>query len=210
MAVEEPISKVNLERITNGIFAFTMTLLIRNIQTPPDGTLENTLSFIQYIDTTVLAIIDFIGAFLILGMFWLFYFQMFHRMKTFDYRFLYIHLLSLMIVVFVPFSQSFTSRSADFPLADIIFQINYLALSLVLVYAWYYATRTNPSLLVPELTEPEASFLMKKFLVPLGVAILGILILAFGFPFYDVLYILPFIILAVFFRHPPAVPEKAA
>ena len=35
MPVKEPISKVNLERLTNGIYAFTMTLMIRNIETPP-------------------------------------------------------------------------------------------------------------------------------------------------------------------------------
>jgi uncharacterized membrane protein len=208
MTVEEPINKVNLERLTNGIYAFTMTLMIRTIQTPPAGTLMGTTSLFRFIDTTILTVIDFIGAFLILGMFWLFYFQVFHRMKTYDYRFLYIHLLSLMIVVFVPFTQSFTSESTSIAIADILFQFNYLALSILLVYAWYYASRTNPTLLVPELTGPEVSFLMKKFLVPLGVAVFGIVLLLLGFPYFDILYLFPFIILAVFFRHPPTAPEK--
>jgi len=208
MPVEEPISKVNLERLTNGIYAFTMTLMIRNIQVPPAGTIDTTVSFIRYIDTTVLAVADFIAAFLILGMFWLFYFQMFHRMRTFDYRFLYIHLLSLMVVVFVPFTQSFTSESTQIPVADILFQVNYLALSVLLTCAWYYASRARPDLIVPELTDTEASFLQKKFLVPLGVAVFGIVILMMGYPFPDLAYLLPFIILAVFFRQPPVSPEK--
>ena len=106
MPIEEPISKVNLERLTNGIYVFTMALMIRNIQVPPTGTIDTAVSFIRYLDTTILAVADFIAAFLILGMFWLFYFQMFRRMRTFDYRFLYIHLLSLMVVLFVPFTQS--------------------------------------------------------------------------------------------------------
>ena len=117
--------------------------------------LIDTASLFRFIDTTVLTGIDFIGAFIILGMFWLFYFQMFHRMKTFNYRFLYIHIFSLMIVVFVPFTQSFTSESTNIKVADILFQFNYLALSILLVYAWNYASRTNPSLLVPELTGPK-------------------------------------------------------
>jgi uncharacterized membrane protein len=208
MSVEEPISKVNLERLTNGIYAFTMTLLVRNIQVPPAGTFANTASFIRYIDTTVLAVVDFIGAFLILGMFWLFYFQMFHRMRTFDYRFLYIHLLSLMIVVFVPFTQSFTSQSTQFGAADIVFQVNYLVLSIVLVYAWHYAWHARPSLLVPELTGEEASYLQKKFFIPLGVAIIGVLFIILGFPYFDILYLLPFVILIVFFRQPLVIPEK--
>lgn len=210
MTVEEPINKVNLERLTNGIYAFTMTLLVRNIQIPTEGSITNSVSLYQFIDSTLMTVIDFVGAFIILGMFWLFYFQMFHRMKTYDYRFLYIHLLSLMIVVFVPFTQSITSESTSMEIADIVFQFNYLAISILLVYAWYYASRTNPSLLVPELTRPEASFLMKKFLVPLGISILGIVILLLGYPFYDIMYLFPFVILALFFRHPPKAPETSA
>jgi len=209
MTVSEPINKVNLERLTNGIYAFTMTLMIRNIQLPTAGALDNSVSALAYIGTTVEAAADFVGAFLILGMFWLFYYQMFHRMKTFDYRFLYIHLLSLMIVVFVPFTESFTSGDG-YAFTDILFQVNYLALAVLLAYAWYYACRARPSLLVPELTDAEASFLQKKFLVPVGVAVLGVVILLLNIPFYDFLYLVPFVILGVFFRSPTDEPEKTA
>jgi len=52
MPVTEPISKVNLERITNGIYAFTMTLMIRNIQVPVAGSLDNPAYTVTYIGTT--------------------------------------------------------------------------------------------------------------------------------------------------------------
>ena len=198
----DPISKVNLERITNGIYAFTMTLMIRNIQTPLPGSITGDAALGKYLVSTVLSITDFIGAFIILGMFWLFYFEMFHRMKTFDYRFLYIHLLSLMVVVFVPFTQSFATQSETVPSANIMFQINYLILAILLVWAWHHA-RSHPELLAPELTQREASFFARKFLVPLGVAIVGIVMVSAGAGYIDLLYLLPFVILGIFFRHPP-------
>ena len=198
----DPISKVNLERITNGIYAFTMTLMIRNIQTPLPGSITGDAALGKYLVSTVLSIADFIGAFIILGMFWLFYFEMFHRMKTFDYRFLYIHLLSLMVVVFVPFTQSFATQSENIPSANIMFQINYLVLAILLVWAWHHA-RSHPELLAPELTEREASFFARKFLVPLGVALVGIAMVSAGAKYIDLLYLLPFVILGIFFRHPP-------
>ncbi len=198
----DPISKVNLERLTNGIYAFTMTLMVRNIQSPVAGTITDDLSFANYLISTIMSITDFIGAFLILGMFWLFYFQMFHRMKTFDYRFLYIHLLSLMIVVFVPFTNSFAAQSEEVPASNILFQINYLILAILLTWQWHHA-RTHPALLEPELTGAEASFLAKKFLVPLGVGILGILLIIAGAEYIDILYLLPLILVAIFFRNPP-------
>jgi len=199
----DPISKVNLERLTNGIYAFTMTLMVRNITTPAMGSITDDLSFAQYLVSIILQVTDFIGAFLILGMFWLFYFQMFHRMKTFDYRFLYLHLFSLMIVVFVPFTNSFANQSQTVPASNILFQLNYLVLSILLTWQWHHA-RTHPALLEPELNEAEASFIAKKFLVPLGVAILGIILVCAGAGYIDMLYLLPFVVLLIFFRHPPA------
>ncbi|PKG32571.1 TMEM175 family protein [Methanoregula sp.] len=198
----DPISKVNLERITNGIYAFTMTLMVRNITTPAAGSITTDTSFVLYLVSVILEIIDFTGAFLILGMFWLFYFQMFHRIKNFDFRFIYLHLLSLMIVVFVPFTQSFASMSDEVPASNILYQINYFALSLVLVWQWHHA-RTHKELLEPALEEAEASFLAKKFLVPLGVAVLGILFVIGGIGYIDILYLVPFLILLVFFRNGP-------
>ena len=124
----DPISKANLERITNGIYALTMILIVRSITIPVAGSITTDTSFVLYFVSVIPEIIDFAGAFLILGMFWLFYFQMFHRMKTFDSRFIYLHLLSLMIVVFVPFTQSFADIMDEVPVSNILYLINYLAL----------------------------------------------------------------------------------
>jgi len=198
----DPISKVNLERLTNGIYAFTMTLMVRNIQAPVTGSITDDLSFARYLVSTILSIADFVGAFIILGMFWLFYFQMFHRMKTFDSRFLHIHLLSLMVVVFVPFTNSFAAQSETVPASNVLFQINYLVLAIILALQWHHA-RSHPALLDPELSGAEASFLAKKFLVPLGVGIFGIILICAGAGYLDLLYLLPFVILFLFFRHPP-------
>ena len=198
----DPISKVNLERITNGIYAFTMTLMVRNITTPVAGSITDDLSFANYLISVIIEIVDFAGAFIILGMFWLFYFQMFHRMKTFDYRFLYLHLFSLMIVVFVPFTNSFAAMSEEVPASNILFQVNYLILAVLLTWQWHHA-QTHPALLEPELDAEEASFLAKKFLVPLGVGILGIIMVSAGAEYIDILYLLPLVIVAIFFRHPP-------
>jgi uncharacterized membrane protein len=198
----EPISKVNLERITNGIYAFTMTLLVRNIQGPLPGTGAASLSVAQYVVATAGSIIDFAGAFLILGMFWLFYFQMFHRMRSVDYRFVHLHLLSLMIVVFVPFTQSFADDRVGIPVSLVFFQFNYLALAILLLVQWRYA-RSKPALIEPALSLDEARFLEQKYLVPLGVSLLGILLVLSGFLYTDLLYLLPFVILGLFFRNPP-------
>jgi len=198
----EPISKVNLERITNGIYAFTMTLLVRNIQSPEHAAVMSDAAINTYVGTTVLSIVDFIGAFIILGMFWLFYFQMFHRIRSVDYRFVHLHLLSLMIVVFVPFTQSFADDRVGIPVSAVLFQFNYFALATLLLVQWHYAAN-NPALIEPGTPRAEINFLHKKFLVPLGVSLLGIILVLTGIIYIDFLYLLPFVILGIFFRNPP-------
>lgn len=207
MAMYEPISKVNLERITNGIFAFTMTLLARNILMPDPGSITDILTFERFFDKTILSVIDFVGIFILLAMFWMLFFQMFHCMRTYDYHFLHVHMLALMAIVLLPFTSAFTGLSQNFPFADIFFQANYLMLGVILVYLWHYA-RSRPDLLDPGLTDNDARFLFHKCLVPPAVAVIGIIMVMYGIRYLDLLYFLPFIVIAIFFRTPPVEPAN--
>jgi len=207
MAINEPISKVNLERITNGIFAFTMTLLARNILMPDAGSITNMATFNTFFDKSILTVIDFVGIFILLAMFWMLFFQMFHRMKTYDYHFLHVHMLALMAIVMLPFTSAFTALSQNFPFADLFFQCNYLMLGLILAYLWHYA-RSRPELLDSGLTATDAQFLFHKCLVPPAVAVIGIILVLSGNRYLDLLYFVPFIIIGVFFRNPPAEPAN--
>lgn len=206
MAITEPISKVNLERITNGIFAFTMTLLARDIVTPAQYEKAASITIEQFSLNTLASIYDFIGVFIILAMFWMLFFQMFHRMKTFDYHFLHVHMLALMAIVLIPFSSTFSNLTPEFTFTDFFFQINYLLLGLILVYLWYYA-KSKPALLDPALTNAEATFIFYKHLVPPAAALIGIVLILVNFRsidiMIDIMYFMPFIIMAIFFRNPP-------
>ncbi|MEI7856397.1 MAG: TMEM175 family protein [Methanomicrobiales archaeon] len=209
MAIYEPISKVNLERITNGIFAFTMTLLARNILMPDPGSVKDLLTFDTYILKAILSVIDFVGIFILLAMFWMLFFQMFRRMKTYDYHFLHVHMLALMAIVLLPFTSGFTALSENLPFADLFFQANYLMLGVILAYLWHYAL-SRPELLAPGLSDRDARFLLQKCLVPPAVAGLGIIMVLSSIKYLDLLYFLPFIIIAIFFREPPVeepIPE---
>jgi len=207
MAISEPISKVNLERITNGIFAFTMTLLARDIVTPEQYAKATLITFDQFFTKTIFSIIDFFGVFILLAMFWMLFFQMFRRMETFDYHFLHVHMLALMAIVLIPFSSAFSNLSEGFTFVDLFFQINYFLLGLILVYLWHYA-RSKPGLLDPGLTNVDATFLFHKCLIPPVVALVGIVLVLANFDYLDLMYFVPFIILAIFFRNPPADPAN--
>ncbi len=205
MVISEPISKVNLERITSGIFAFTMTLLARDIVTPDQYANAALMTIDEFYNQTILSIIDFVGVFILLAMFWMLFFQMFRRMTTYDYHFLHVFMLALMAIVLIPFSSAFSNLSEKVTFADLFFQVNFLVLGLILVYLWYYA-RTKPALLDTGLTRTDATFLSYKLLVPPAVALVGIVMVLADFAYIDLLYFAPFIILGIFFRNPPVEP----
>jgi len=205
MVISEPISKVNLERITNGIFAFTMTLLARDIVTPEQYAKAALITFDEFLGKTLFSIIDFVGIFILLAMFWMLFFQVFNRMKTVDYHFLHVHMLALMAIVLIPFSSAFSNLSEGLTFVDLFFQVNYFALGLILVYLWYYA-RSKPALLEPGLTDADATLLNHKILVPPAVALAGIVLVLASFQYIDLLYFAPFIIIAIFFRNPRVRP----
>ena len=207
MVISEPISKANLERITSGIFAFTMTLLARDIVTANQYANASFITVDQFFNHTISSVIDFVGVFILLAMFWMLFFQMFRRMTTYDYHFLHVFMLALMAIVLIPFSSSFSNLSENITFADLFFQVNYFVLGLILVYLWHYA-RSKPALLDDGLTRTDASFLSNKLLVPPSVALVGIILAMTGFKYLDLLYFVPFIILGLFFRSPPAEPDS--
>ncbi|MDD1728287.1 MAG: DUF1211 domain-containing protein [Methanospirillum sp.] len=202
MVVYEPITKVNLERITNGVFGFTMTLLAKDIVTPDQYEKAVSITVDQFFNNTLSSILDFIGVFILLAMFWMLFYQMFHRMKTYDYHFIHVHMLALMAIVLIPFSSQFSNLADNFTFADYFFQFNILMLGVILVYLWHYAT-SKPELLTPELTKADARFLFNKCLVPVAVAIIGVAWITADLEYTDITSFLPFIIFGIFFRNPP-------
>lgn len=207
MAIYEPITKVNLERITNGVFGFTMTLLARDIVTPDQYAKALSITVDQFFTNTITSIFDFIGVFILLAMFWMLFFQMYHRMKTFDYHFIHVHMLALMAIVMIPFSSQFSNIGEDFTFADYFFQFNFLLLGLILAYLWYYASST-PELLSPELTKADIQFLFHKCLVLIFFAVFGVFWITAHLSFSELIPFLPLMVLGIFFRNPPVQPEN--
>ena len=116
-------------------------------------------------------------------------------------------MLALMAIVLLPFSSAFTGLSQNFPFADFFFQVNYLMLGVILAYLWNYA-RSKPELLDSGLTDRDAIFLFRKCLVPPAVAVIGIIMVLVGARYLDLLYFLPFFVIAIFFKNPPVEPAN--
>lgn len=138
------LTKGRLEALSDGIFAFAMTLLAIGLNLPDKATLVQTNTFAaQFLVSLYSAFFHYVLAFLILGAFWLSQHQQFHSVRVPDKIFIWINLITLMFVALLPFSTSF---SGDFPnasLGAIVFETNLLAIGLGMSCQWWYATRDH-------------------------------------------------------------------
>ena len=150
----EGLSKHRIEALSDGIFAFAMTLLVLDIKIPK---LPHEAVSAGLLGPTLLALwpkfFSYLISFVVLGVFWVAQHGYAHFLKRTDRWLLWINLLFLMVIVCVPFS---TDLLGDYPMQKVAVMIyggNIMALGLTLYLQWWYATSGHR--LVGRDLEPE-------------------------------------------------------
>lgn len=138
---EYHISKNRLETLVDGIFAFAMTLLVLGINPPRPEDSQATAVLPSMIESLIPEIFLFILAFLVLALFWLGHHRQFHFVSRIDPPLLWINILILIAIVFVPFS---TDVAGDYPTvtdAALIFHANMFIVGLLFSVQWRHICR---------------------------------------------------------------------
>jgi uncharacterized membrane protein len=127
-----------LESLSDGIFAFAMTLLVLAINLPVAGQVTSVGSYLLGQGQNFW---NFALSFLLLSVFWLNHSQQYHHIKKTDVMTLWLNILMLLFVVLIPFSATVIN---DFPndlAAEVFFNLNMLVLSSVMTLNWWYSSR---------------------------------------------------------------------
>jgi uncharacterized membrane protein len=175
--LEYHIAKNRLETLVDGIFAIAMTLLVLGINPPkPDVSLAQSV-LPGMIEDLIPQVFLFIVAFLVLALFWLGHHRQFHFVHRIDPALLWINILILIAIVFVPFS---TDLAGDYPAvtdAALLFHANMFIVGILFTFQWDHIRRhehlCDP---VPEQAIVHAWF-YRSMLVPAVAVIGGILCL---------------------------------
>lgn len=132
------LTKGRLEGLSDGIFAFAMTLLVLGLNPVETSSI---LPFgPEVIQTLLSAFVKWILGFLILGAFWLDHHIQYQPIQKIDGLFVWLNLIMLMFVTLLPFSVSFAERFGQPMLGRQIFYANILAIGLLMTLQWIYAT----------------------------------------------------------------------
>jgi uncharacterized membrane protein len=148
-------SKGRVEAFSDGVFAVAATLLIFNItidKTAPGGLLAALLAaWPKYA--------AYVASFLTIGVMWLNHHGLFERIARLDRALMFINLLLLMAIVFIPFSTAELGANIQVPsdanTAAGLYAINASVIALFFGALWIYAL-THPHLLAPNVDRQAA------------------------------------------------------
>lgn len=129
-----------VEAFSDGVFAVAITLLVLNIQVPPnvlsDGELGNVLL------SKGLTYLAFVTSFATVGIMWINHHRLFSHIRRTDTILLLLNLLLLMTIVFVPFPTALLAPYIALPdhrLAALFYSGTFVILAIFFNLLWRYA-----------------------------------------------------------------------
>jgi TMEM175 potassium channel family protein len=140
--------KSRLEAFSDGVFAIVITLLILDIRFPEVGYSQFRVTLISLLPR----ILAYVMSFIIIGVYWVTHHNSMHAMRKTDRNFLWLNILLLLCVSFIPFPTSLLGRY-PFQAGPIVFYgITLIVCNavgyLMILYVWYH-----PHLAIPEFSK---------------------------------------------------------
>jgi uncharacterized membrane protein len=138
------LSTGRLETLVDGVFAVVMTLLILDVKVPQEPAELHGAALSQQLVADLLklrfTVLAYAISFVIAGIYWVGHHNQFPFIRRTDRTLLWINVLFLIGVVFIPFSTSLLATYPDQQSAVAVYGGNLIQIGLVLCLQWRYAT----------------------------------------------------------------------
>ena len=193
--VQAGLTKARIEALTDGIFATVMTVLVLGLKPPDVNLSESRLEFeIMGLSSNILV---YAFSFVVLGVYWIGHHNQFHYVKRTDRVFLWVNIIFLLTIGFVPFSTSLLGEYPFSPTAVRVYGANLAVTGLALYAVWWYATSRH-RLVEKDLDPHIVSLAKRRTIIGPIVSLLGI-----GLSFLDTrISLLLYLLLIPFFIRP--------
>ncbi|HEX3002181.1 MAG TPA: TMEM175 family protein, partial [Methanoregula sp.] len=184
------LTKSRLETLSDGGFAFAMTLLVICIGLPDKSQIVQSPAYATNLLLSLYSdFFHYVLAFLILGAFWLSHHIVIHPLKSLDRIFVWLNLYTLLFVALLPFSTSFSGDLPGTSIGAMVFEANLLAIGMGMFCQWKYAT-SGHRLIESNLPERFIRHVTLGTLFVPGISFLGILIALTGSLYSQAVYLL--------------------
>ena len=190
-------SKGRLEAFSDCVFSIVATLLILDVHLPTGAGIDA---------ASLRGLLPKVGVFLLsfvmVGMYWVAHHNMLHFVRQVDRNLLYLNLLLLLCVVFIPFPTSLLGSGLSNPLAVALYGSSLIATNLSGCLMWWYAS--SAGLLVESVALSWSKKVLLLHAAP--VPVYGLAILLAGS--YKLISLLLFLVVPLFFIPPNPLLER--
>lgn len=174
------LSTGRIENLSDGVFSIAMTLLVLDLK-PINYRTANPVLYIEHLLKQLAPMLfTFVIVFIVLASFWVAHHVQFKYILKANRTYLWINILFLMGVAFMPFSTYLMHAFERTPLAITIFCLNMIYCQVFLLLGWFYANDNN-HLLVSKSIDPRIVNYHKWRGLVVFIACLAIIVLSFYF-----------------------------
>lgn len=158
-----------IEAFSDGVFAIAITLLVLDLNLP-EGTDDANL--VDQIGSLWQDYLAFGLSFAIIGMYWISHHNMFRRIERFNVPLLWLNLLVLASVVFIPFPTRILSDFGDQSISIALYAGTLAFTGLSSTVVWIYAYRSH--LAVADITYDDYRLITRRMLAPTAVFVVTV------------------------------------
>jgi uncharacterized membrane protein len=137
------LSTQRLEAFSDGVFAIVITLLVLEIHVPQIARDRVDVELFHHLLQMWPKFLSFAVSFVIVGIFWVGHHNIFHLIRRTDRPLLWINLLFLLCVAFIPFPTALMGEYVGVPAAVVPYGLTLIATGLSLYLLWWYATHRH-------------------------------------------------------------------
>ncbi|MEI9989961.1 MAG: TMEM175 family protein [Rhizomicrobium sp.] len=132
-------NRERLAALSDGVFAFAMTVLVLDIRPPPLDDIHSEAGLVRALMHLAPRFLTFVMSFMTLGIFWVGQQTQHDALAHADRAYTWLHIGFLMAVCVLPFSTALLSEYIEFRAALLVYWFNILLLGVFLLAGWYRA-----------------------------------------------------------------------
>ena len=144
------LSTRRLEAFTDGVFAIAATLLVLNLSVDAIGSVSSNAALWHALTLQGPAILSFVISFLLLGLLWTVHVRQFEYIAFVDSTMMWLNIVRLLGVVFVPFATSLNSEFTGYLISQMVLPVTFLFVIACGTLQWFYATNPARKLMRPD------------------------------------------------------------
>jgi uncharacterized membrane protein len=179
----EGLDKSRIEALSDGFFAFSMTLLVLSLAVPMIPAAEAPRLLPGILAGMWPQFLFFAIAFFIQASYWLVHHRILRLVQYVDERLIWINLLLLFFIVLIPFSTSISGDYNNVTEAVLFFHFNMLICSILLSVLGIYVRRHHDEL-GPDKEVPDTA-MYRRIVIGRGIVIPSIAVLAIIITFFS-------------------------